>query len=108
VRVQHAGIKRRDEQVEVGKHDSHGAVDDTVVAVHKALWLVGVASTVAGSGQWRVSQVELLRPANPFRCSSGGGGHIGVVGTNSLIWCIPLEEDLLAWERERLRLVVGN
>ena len=54
VRVQHGGVERGDEEVEVSDHDGHGAVDDALGAIHEAQRLVREARVVARERQWRV------------------------------------------------------
>ena len=53
--VEHRSVERRDEQIEIRKHNGHGAVDDAFGAVDKALGLVRVSSGVGCEGQWGVS-----------------------------------------------------
>ena len=36
VRVQHGGVERGDEEIEVGDHDGYGAVDDAFGAINEA------------------------------------------------------------------------
>ena len=48
--VQHRCVEGSDEEVEIGEHDSHSAVDDAVGAVDVTLGLVGVARVVASEG----------------------------------------------------------
>ena len=106
--VNHRHVEWRDEEVGVGKENGHGTVDDTIIAVDEAFWLKGVASVVASRDQWRVCEIQLLTPGNECGSASTGRGDVGVVGTDGLTRGIPFEEDLLAGEAERLRLVVGN
>lgn len=108
MRIDHRHIEWRDEQVSIGKEDGHGTVDDTIIAVDEAFWLEGVAGIVTSSDQWRISEVQLLTPCN--ECGSAGTGRsdVGVVGADGLSGGIPFEENLLAGETERLRLVVRN
>lgn len=108
VRVQQRNVERCDVEVEVRQHDSHGAVDDTFTIIHVAQGLVCIAGVVASHRQRRVGQVQLLTPANELWCPGCRGSDIGVIGTHGQAGCFPLEEDLLAWEGERLRLVVGD
>ncbi len=53
--VQHGGVERRDEEIEICEHNGHGAVDDTVRAVDEALGLVCVPGGIRCEGQWRIS-----------------------------------------------------
>ena len=46
--IQHGGVKRRDEKVEIGEHDGHGAVDDAVGAVDETFGLVRIAGIIRG------------------------------------------------------------
>ena len=55
MRVQHGGIERGDEEIEVGDHDRHGAVDDALGAIDEAQGLVCEAGVVARERQWRVA-----------------------------------------------------
>lgn len=108
MRVQHGGVERSDEEVEIGQHDGHGTVDDAIGAVDEALGLVGVTGVVASRDEWAVREVELLAPGNEYGSAGGGGGDVRVVGPDGRAWCIPLEEDLLAWEGKGLGFVVGH
>ena len=108
MRVDHRHVEWRDKEVSVGKEHRHGTVDDAIIAVDETLWLEGVARVATSHGQWCVREVQLLTPCNEGGSASGGRSDVGVVGANSLSGGIPFEEDLLAGEAERLRLVVGN
>ena len=108
MRINHRHIEWRDKEVSVSKEDGHGPVNDTIIAVDKALWLEGVAGVVASDGQWCICEIQLLTPCNECGSTSRGRGDVGVVGANGLTGSIPFEENLLAGEAERLRLVVGN
>ena len=83
----HAGVERCDEEVEIGQHDCHGAVDDTVAAVHETFGLVRVAGVGARYGQRRVGQIQLLTPANERGRSGGRGGDVRVVGSDWQTGC---------------------
>ena len=54
VRVQHRGVERGDEEIEVGDHDRHGAVDDALGAIDEAQGLICEAGVIARERQWRV------------------------------------------------------
>ena len=108
MRVDHRHIEWRDKEVGVGKEDGHGTVDDTIIAVDEALWLEGVASVFTSHGQWCVREIELLTPCNECGSASTSRSDVGVVGANGKTGGIPFEENLLAGEAKRLRLVVGN
>ena len=99
MRVQHGGVERSDEEIEVGDHDRHGAVDDALGAIHIAQRLVCEAGVVSRERQWRVPggsvseairsarvdnvrQVELRTPSDPGGRASRGRCHVTVVGTN--------------------------
>ena len=108
MRINHRHIKWRDEEVSVRKEDGHGTVDDTIIAVNETLWLEGVASVAASRDEWCICEIQLLTPCNECGSTSRGRCNVGVVGADGLTGGIPFEENLLAGEAERLRLVVGN
>ena len=82
VRVDHRHIERSDKEVGVSKEDCHGTVDDTIIAIDKALWLEGVASVATSHGQWCVCKIQLLTPCNECGSACRGRGNVGVVGAN--------------------------
>lgn len=122
--VEHGGVERCDEQIQISEHNCHGTVDDAVGAVDESLGLVRIARRVGCEGKWRVCQVELLAPSNPGRLTGGSGCHVAVVGTNgcakyqqllfhkivgsisTFTGSFPGKEDFLAGERKRLRFVL--
>lgn len=104
-----------------------GTLEKTGPTIDETLWLVSEAAARSSQGKRAVGQVQLLRPADPGRSThGGGGGDVGVVGSNCFSWGIccrlvtvytetvdrvehtPFEQDLLAGERERLGLVVRD
>ena len=112
MRIQHRRIERRNEKIQVRQHDSHGTIDDTIVAIHETFWLVSVPSGyIAGigrNGEGAVCQIELLAPPDPLRRAGCSGSDIAVVGSDGLTRAVPAEEDFLAGEREWLGFVVSD
>ena len=106
MRVQHRRVERCDIEIQIRQHDRHSAVDDAIVSIYVSFRLVAVSSIVARCRQRRVRQVQLVAPSNPSRLASSRGSDVGVVGSDSLAGRVPVEKDLLAWEGERLRLVM--
>ena len=82
MRVDHRHVEWRDKEVSVCKEDSHGSVDDTIVAIDEALWLEGVTRVVTSHGQWCVREIQLLTPCNECGSASRGRSDVGVVGAN--------------------------
>ena len=108
MRVDHRHVEWRDEEVGVSKENRHGTVDDTIITVDEALGLEGVTGVVTSRDEWRVGEIQLLTPCHECGSTSRGRCNVGVVGADGLTGGIPFEENLLAGEAERLRLVVGN
>ena len=108
MRINHRHVEWRNEEVGISKENGHGTVDDTVIAVDEPLWLEGVAGVVTSCDQWRVCEIQLLTPCHECGSTSRGRCNVGVVGADSLTGGVPLKENLLAGEAERLRLVVGD
>ena len=108
MRINHRHIEWCHEEVGVGEENGHGTVDDTIITVDETLWLEGVAGIFASRDQWRVCEVQLLTPRNECRSARTGRSDVGVVGADGLTGGIPFEKNLLAWEAEGFRLVVGN
>lgn len=96
VGIEHGQVKRGDKEVKISQHDSHGAVDDAIIAIDVALRLVRVASVVTRQGQRRVGQVQLRTPGHELRLTSSCCRDVGVVRSDALTWRFPFEEDLLA------------
>ena len=108
MRVQHRRVERSDIKIQISQQDSHGTVDDSVVAVHEALRLVCVAGVVTGDSERRIRQVQLLTPCDELGCAGAGSCDVGVIWSHALTGGVPLEENLLAWEAEGLGSVVGD
>ena len=90
MRIDHRGVKWGNEEVEVCEQNGHGTVNDAIITVYEALWLVCVASRVGRGCEGRVCKIELLAPSNELGSPRGGRSNVGIVGTDSLALGIPL------------------
>jgi len=108
VGVDHAQVEWGQEQVRVGKRNEHGVVGHWVALVNLASRLVGETRVVASNLERSVGQVELVNPCDELRCTGRGGGHVGVIGSNSLSWQLPGQVKELAGERKRFGAVASN
>lgn len=111
VRIDHAQIERRQEHVGVGQGNEHRAVNErSAILVHRSVGLVGVARVRTGDCQRRVGRVELRHPHHVGWIASNTAlaGDVAVVGPDQLARAVPLEKNLLAGERQRLRTVTAD
>ena len=108
VRIEHRGVERCNEQIQICKYDSHSTINNTISAIHKSLWLERIPTIIARQSERAVRQIQLLRPTHELGCTSAGGGHIAVIRTDGLAWCVPLEEHFLTWEGEGFGFVMAD
>ena len=108
MRVQQTRVERRDIEIFVRQHDSHGAVDDAILPVHETRRLVGIPRVVAGRCELRVCQVELRAPRDKSRRARRCRSHVRVVGPNSLAGSVVLEQHFLTRETQGLGLVARD
>lgn len=108
VRVDHAQIERREEEIRVGQRDEHGAVDSWVALVDLASRLVRVPSILARAHQRRVREVQLRHPGDELRGARRRRGHVRVVGSDGLPGRIPGEVYLAAGEGQGLGAVARD
>lgn len=109
MRVDHAQVEGRKEDVGVGKSNESSVVDNTgATSVNLTSRLVSVTLIRTSDGQRSVGQVELVGPSDESRSACGSGCNVGVVGSNCLARSIPLEADLLSREGQRLRTVARD
>jgi len=109
VGVDHREIERGEVKVAVCDGKEHGAINNWVSGVDISGGLERETRVVAGQCQVGVSEVELRHPSDVcWWVHSGAVGHVAVVGADGETLVVPLEEDLLPGERQRLRLVVRN
>ena len=90
-------------------------VNDWVAGIDKSCRLERVTSAEAvrssvdtGRDQVAVRKVELVDPADILWCAGSSAGNVTVVWADGKSRILPLEENLLASERKRLRPVVSN
>lgn len=53
VRIEQSQVERSHEEVKIRQHDSHGAIDDILVAIHISFGLVSIARILTGHSQGR-------------------------------------------------------
>lgn len=108
MRVDHAQVKRSQEDIRISKSDEHGIIGHWITLVDLTSGLVSVSSVVTSDLEWGVRQVELTDPGNELGLTGAGGSDVGVVGANSLSGRLPGQVEELAGEGKRLRVVAGD
>ena len=108
MRINHTQIKRRIRRIRIRQRNKHRLINDRVTLIHEPGGLVRIPAVRPRGRQIRVRQVQLVDPSHVLGRAGRSRRHVAVVRPYRLARVLPLEEDLLPREGERLALVAAD